>query len=485
MQVTETLSDGLKRGFTVVLPAAEIEGKRAKRLAELSRDLRLPGFRPGKVPANLVRKRYGGAVTAEVLEASVNEATQQVLSDRGLRSAGQPKIELASIEEARDLEFTLEVELLPDIAMPDFGAIALTRLKAEPSEAVVANALDAIIKRQRTLEPITEERAAERGDIVTADYAGQIEGVAFAGGTGADLDIELGGEGFIPGFSEQLEGIRAGETRTVLATFPEAYGVAELAGKEARFEVTAKALKRAVLPQADDALAQKLGFDDLGEVRRLLSQQAQREYDQITRLRLKRQLLDALAERVAFPVPEGLVEAEFGQIWQRLESERKEGRVDDDDRDKDDETLRREYRGIAERRVRLGLLLAEIGRANAITVGADEMLRAVRNEASRYPGQEQQVMEFFRKNPQAAETLRGPLFEEKVVDYVLELAQVTEQVVTPEELAREPEPPTIEAANIEAAKIEAASIEAASVEAAPVALAASEETARPDEGADS
>lgn len=445
MHVTETLSDGLRRGFTVVLPAAEIEGRRAKRFAELTRDLRLPGFRPGKVPANLVRKRYGGAVTAEILEASVNEATQQVLSDRGLRSAGQPKIELSSIEEARDLEFKLEVELLPDIAMPDFGAIVLTRLRAEPSEDVVDRALGEIVRRQRTLEPVEEDRGAARGDVVTADFSGRIDGVAFPGGTGSDLDIDVGGEGFIPGFAEQMEGMRPGETREIKATFPEGYGVTELAGKEATFEVTAKALKRAVLPASDDALAQKLGFDDLGEVRRLLSQQAQREYDQLSRLRLKRQLLDALAEQASFPVPEGLVEAEFSQIWQRLEADRKEGRQDDDDRGKDEATLKQEYRAIAERRVRLGLLLAEIGRANGITVAADEMLRAIRNEASRYPGQEQQVMDFFRKNPQAAEGLRGPIFEEKVVDYILELAQVSDELVSPEMLATEPDAPAVTA----------------------------------------
>ena len=202
--------------------------------------------------------------------------------------------------------------------------------------------------------------------------------------------------------------------------------------------MNAKALSRAVLPAVDDAFAATLGFDDLAEVRRLLSQQAQREYDQLARLRLKRQLLDALAERVSFPVPQGLADAEFAQIWQRLEADRKEGRLDDDDAGKDEAVLRQEYRAIAERRVRLGLLLAEVGRSNGITVGSDEMLRAMRTEASRYPGQEQQVMELFRKNPQAAESLRGPLFEEKVVDYVLELAQITEQLVSPEELAREP-----------------------------------------------
>ena len=441
MQVTETLSDGLKRGFTVVVPAADIESARAKRLAELSRDLRLPGFRPGKVPANLVRKRFGGAVTAEVLEASVNDATKQVLADRGLRSAGQPKVEVTTLDEAQDLEFKVEVELLPDIELPDLSDLQLTRLKAEPSAETVDKALGEIAQRQRTLEPVEEARPAARGDVLTVDYAGQTDGVAFPGGTGQGMDVEIGGSGFIPGFSEQMEGMQAGETRQIDVTFPAEYAAKELAGKAATFEVTAKALKRAVLPAVDDELGRTLGFDGLDEVRRLITQQVQREYDQLSRLRIKRQLLDALAERAHFPVPDGMVDGEFSQIWDRLEADRKAGRLDADDQGKEEETLRAEYRAIAERRVRLGLLLAEIGRINGITVGADEITRAMRTEAARYPGQEQQVLEFFRKNPQAAEGLRGPIFEDKVIDYVLELAQVTEQTVSPEELARDPEAP--------------------------------------------
>ncbi len=443
MQVTETLSDGLRRGYSVVVPAADIESKRSKRLAQLSRELKLPGFRPGKVPANLVRQRYGSAVTAEVLEDSVNDATKQMLADRGLRSASQPKVEVTSIEEAHDLAFNVEIELLPEIALPDFSTITLTRLKAEPVTETIDKALGEIATRQRTMEPVAEERAAEAGDFLTVDFLGKIEGVPFAGGAGSDMDVEIGGSGFIPGFSEQMAGMKPGESRTIEVSFPADYQSAEVAGKAATFDIAAKALKRAVLPAIDDELGKKLGFEGLDEVRRLIATQVQREYDQLSRLRIKRQLLDALAERADFPSPPSMVEAEFAQIWQRLEAERKDGRLDDDDDDqgKDEETLKSEYRAIAERRVRLGLLLSEIGRANGVTVTSDEMVRAMRTEAGRYPGQEQQVLDFFRKNPQAAEGLRGPIFEEKVVDYVLELAQVTDTVVTPEELAREPDAP--------------------------------------------
>jgi len=446
MQVTETLSDGLKRAYTVVVPAADIESKRAARLANLGKTLNLPGFRPGKVPLPVVRQRFGTAVTAEVLEQSVSEATQQVLSERGLRPAQQPKIDVVSLDPAgeavKDLEFKVELELLPDITLPDFSEVKLTRLKAEAAAETTDKALADIAQRNRELVELTPEelgdRGAEKGEVLSVDYAGRIEGVEFPGGTGSDIDVEIGGSNFIPGFSEQLEGMKPGETRTIEVTFPADYGAPNLAGKAASFEVTAKKLSRAVVPAADEELAKKLGFDDLAGMRDMITQRIQAEYDQMSRLRLKRELLDALADLVKFASPEVMVEQEFSQIWQRLEAERKEGRLDDDDKDKDDETLKAEYRAIAERRVRLGLLLAEIGRVNSITVGPDEMTRAMRMEASRYQGQEQQIFEFFRQNPRAAESLRGPIFEEKVIDFILELAKVEEQVVTPEDLAKEP-----------------------------------------------
>jgi trigger factor len=441
MQVTETLSDGLKRGYTVVVPQADIEGRRSKRLAELGKTVNLPGFRPGKVPMPVVKQRYGTAVTAEVLEESVNDATQRVLSDRGLRAATQPKVDVVSLDETKDLEFKVEVELMPEIAMPDFGAIEVTRLKAEPSAEAVDKALGEIATRNRDLVDVEETRPAAKGDVLTVDFLGKVEDIAFEGGTGTDMDVEVAGSGFIPGFTEQLEGATVGESRVINVTFPEEYGAKELAGKAATFDITVKKLKQPVVPAIDDELAKKLGFEAMDRVRDLITQQIQREYDQMARLRIKRELLDALAAVASFPVPQGMLEAEFAQIWQRVEADRKQGQGDEEDKGKDDETLKAEYRGIAERRVRLGLLLAEIGRVNGITVAAEEMTRAMRAEAGRYPGQEAQVMEFFRKNPQAAENLRGPIFEEKVIDFVLELAKVSDKPVTPEELVAEPESP--------------------------------------------
>ena len=442
MQVTETLSEGLKRNFNVVLPAADIDAKREKRLVEVAKTVNIPGFRPGKVPMGVVKKRYAGAVTAEVLEESVNEATNKVMSDRGLRTASQPKVEIVSLEEARDLEFKIELELLPDIEMPDFAGVELTRLKCEPAAEAVDKTLGEIATRQRELVALEGDDIvpAELGHVLTVDFLGKIDGVPFDGGAGTDTDVELGGAGFIPGFAEQLVGMKPGEARVIDVTFPAEYGAKELAGKAATFDITAKAMKRAVQSELDDALAVKLGFDNLDDVRKAISGSMQREYDQMSRQRIKRELLDALAKVAAFPVPDSMVDSEFAQIWERIEADRKKGEADAEDAGKDEATLKAEYRAIAERRVRLGLLLSEIGRVNSITVGQDEMTRAMSREAQRYPGQEQMVVDFFRKNPQAAESLRGPIFEEKVVDYVLELAKVTDRHVTPEELAAEPAP---------------------------------------------
>ncbi len=435
MQVTEVANEGLKRAYSVVVPAGDIAAEREKRLAQLSKELKIPGFRPGKVPASVVKARYGQAVMGEVLEGKVNEATQSVVADRGLRPAVQPKIDIVNFADGADLEFRVDLEILPEIPMPEFAGIEIERVKAEPSEEAIGKALGQIAERNRKLEDITEDRGATKGEIANCDFVGKIDGVEFPGGAAQGMDIEVGGGGFIPGFTEQLEGIKAGEERTINVAFPEEYGAKELAGKAATFDITCKGLKTGVVPAADDELAKTLGFDDLDGLKKVLVEQMQREFDSMSRMKVKRALLDALSERASFEVPESMVEQEFAQIWQRVEQDLKAGNLDEDDKGKDEDTLKADYRKIAERRIRLGLLLSEIGRVNNITVTNEELSRAMRQEAGRYPGQEQQVMEFFRKNPQAAENLRSPIFEEKVVDFMLELAKVTDKTVTAEELA--------------------------------------------------
>jgi len=440
MQVTEFANEGLKRGYSVVVSAAEISAGRDKRLAALGRDLRLPGFRPGKVPASVVKQRYGAAVMSEVLEEQVGEATRKVVADRGLRPAMQPKIDLVNFADGGDLEFKVEMELLPEIPLPDFSAIAIDRPKAAPSDAEIDTALAGIAARNKTMADVEEARPATKGDVLVCDFVGRLEGETepFKGGSMDDMPIEVGGDGFIPGFTEQLEGLAPGESRQINVTFPAEYGAADLAGKSAVFDITAKKLQQALVPEIDDAFAKTLGMDDLASVKKVLTEGLQREYDGLSRQKVKRALLDALSAQAAFEVPEGMVDGEFAQIWQRVEADQKAGRLDEGDTGKDEDTLKAEYRAIAMRRIRLGLMLAEIGRVNGIQVTSDELNRAVRAEAGRYPGQEKQVMDFFQKNPQAAENLRGPIFEDKVVDFMLELAKVTDVEVSVAELTAAP-----------------------------------------------
>ncbi|MFC0408152.1 trigger factor [Roseomonas elaeocarpi] len=443
MQVTEVATEGLKRSFDVVVQAAEVEAARDKRLVQVAKDLRIPGFRPGKVPMSVVKGRYGAAVTGEVLEERVQDATRQLLNDRGLKPAQQPKIDLQDFAEGKDLAFRVEMEVLPEIPMPEFGTIEVERLKAEPTDEEVNKALEGLAGRAAKLEDVNEDRAATTGDTVVVDFTGRArpkdepegELVAFEGGSGTDMPVEIGGTGFIPGFSEGLDGIKVGETRHVEVTFPAEYHAPDLAGRPATFEMTAKALKKSVKPEMDDEFAKNVGVEGgIEELRTQMKAILQNQYDQVSRMKVKRQLLDALAERADFPVPQGMVDAEFEGIWQRVEADLKAGRLDEEDKGKDEATLRDEYRKIAERRIRLGLLVSEIGRTNNVQVAQDELARAVRAEAGRYPGQERQVVEYFQKNPQAIEGLRAPLFEEKVVDFMLELAKVNERVVPSEEL---------------------------------------------------
>jgi trigger factor len=439
MQVTETLVDGLKRGFTVVVPEPELVAKREKRLAELGRTMQIPGFRPGKVPMSMVRKRYGDAVAAEVVEVAVNDASDRLLTERGLRPAMQPRLEVTKPGQNSDLEFTVEMELLPEIMIPGLADIELTKPLAEVTEQAIADALRKMADQRKKFEPVEEPRPAVKGEQLTVDFVGKIGGEAFQGGTASDIAVTVAGDGFIPGFAEQMEGMAPGDTRTITVNFPEDYASKDLAGKQAEFEITAKSLSVAAVPEINDELAKGLGLESLAELRKTISDQIGREYAQMSRLKLKRSLLDALSERATFTAPQTLVDAEFNEIWRQVEQERAAGRADPEDAAKDEATLKAEYLAIADRRVRLGLLVAEIGRANNVTVSDQDLQRAMFNEAMKYRDQAMQVLEFFKKNPQALERFRGPIFEDKVVDYLLGVVTLKDVTVTPEELAADPE----------------------------------------------
>jgi len=434
MNVTETSAQGLKREFKVTIPARDFQSKLDLRLEELGRTVKLPGFRPGKVPFPLLKKRFGKAVVGEVVERTVSDSSVQVLSDRGLRPAGQPKIEVTKFADDADLEFNMALELLPDVRPIDFSTIKLERLSVEVADQAVEEALGRLAERQKKSTPLATPRPAAKGDVVVIDFVGRIDGEEFPGGSATDHYLELGSDSFVPGFEEQLVGAGADDHLDVRVTFPADYPNEKLAGKEAVFAVTMKEIREPAPVPVDDELAKSLGMTDLGELRRVVREQRVGEYAQVSRARMKRQLLDRLADAHEFELPGGLIDAEFEAIWRQVESDRAQGQGDPEDAGKTDEQLKAEYRDIAKRRVKLGLLLSEVGRMNNIKVGNDELSRAIMAEARRYPGRERQVIEFYNNTPQALAQVRAPLYEDKVVDYILELADVTERTVTPEEM---------------------------------------------------
>ena len=434
MNVTETSAQGLKREFKVTIPARDFQSKLDLRLEELGRTVKLPGFRPGKVPFPLLKKRFGKAVVGEVVERTVSDSSVQVLSDRGLRPAGQPKIEVTKFADDADLEFNMALELLPDVRPIDFSTIKLERLSVEVADQAVEEALGRLAERQKKSTPLATPRPAAKGDVVVIDFVGQIDGEEFPGGSATDHYLELGSDSFVPGFEEQLVGAGADDHLDVRLTFPADYPNEKLAGKEAVFAVTMKEIREPAPVPVDDELAKSLGMTDLGELRRVVREQRVGEYAQVSRARMKRQLLDRQADAHEFELPWGLIDAEFEAIWRQVESDRAQGQGDPEDAGKTDEQLKAEYRDIAKRRVKLGLLLSEVGRMNNIEVGNDELSRAIMAEARRYPGRERQVIEFYNNTPQALAQVRAPLYEDKVVDYILELADVTERTVTPEEM---------------------------------------------------
>ncbi|HKT20952.1 MAG TPA: trigger factor [Stellaceae bacterium] len=435
MQVTETSAEGLKHEMTVVIAAADIERRVTDRLAEIGRTIRLPGFRPGKVPLNVLRKRYGSSVVGEVLERTVSDSSSEAMRERNLRPALQPKVEIVSFNEGKDLQYKLAVEVLPQIDLGNFAELQLERLKPEVPEEEIDRALERIAKQQRKSEIV--DRPAAMGDIVVMDFVGSVGGVEFPGGSAKDYALELGTGSFVPGFEDQLVGIKGGEERKVEITFPADYGNEELAGKAASFAVTAKSVK-AITPQpVDESLATAIGMENLAALRQVVRERIERDYQGIARQKLKTSLLDRLAERHHFPVPQGMIDIELETIWRQYQAQHERAKQtgsDPAEPAKDEASIKGEYKDIAERRVRLGLVLAEVGSKNNITVTQDEINRAMAEEARRFPGQERHVIDYYRNNPGAIDGLRAPIYEDKVIDFILELAQVTERVVPLKEL---------------------------------------------------
>ncbi len=447
MQVTETQAEGLKREYKVQIAATEIDEKMAARLEELGNTVKVPGFRPGKVPLQILKQRFGKSVMGEVLERAVSDSSNQTLNERGLRPAMQPKIEISSFDEGKDLEYTMELELLPDIEPMDFSKIELERSNIEIEDSMVQEAIEDLAKAHKKTEPLDAPRETQTGDVLVIDFSGTVDGEAYPGMAAEDHHLELGSSSFIEGFEEQLIGAEIGDTPEVKVTFPEDYANDRLAGREAIFTVTIKNILQSVPLAIDDELATTLGETDLEALKTRVRERMSAEYKDFARSRLKRQLLDRLAEGHGFPVPDSMVNVEFETIWKQIEQDREAGDLDPEDAAKDEEDLKADYREIAERRVRLGLLISEVGQRNGIEVTQEEANMALLREAQRYPGKEREVFEFYQKTPEVMANLRAPIFEDKVVDFIIDLAQVTDRSITPEALRKEMESETEEGAS--------------------------------------
>ncbi len=445
MQVTETSAAGLKREFRVVVPATDLEARVNERLDDLKGRVQLRGFRPGKVPVAHLRRLYGKAAMAEVIEAAVREANSKIVTDHGFKLAIEPKVVLPSEEGAvegviagkSDLAYTVEIEILPPITLADFKTIKLTRLTAEVTDAEIDQTLQRIAEQNRPF--IAKSEGAEKGYRVVLSFQGMIDGQLFEGGAGEDVPLVLGSGQFIPGFEDHLMGIKAGESRTFDIKFPDDYPAKAMAGKDATFAVTAKAVEAPGAVTIDDDFAKTLGLESLAKLRDAIKDRTQREHAAASRQKLKRALLDQLDERHKFEPPPSLVEQEFNNVWSSIEKDLKDQGRTFSDEGTTEEKARAEYRTIAERRVRLGLVIAEIGERNNIKVTEEQLNAAVVEQLRQLPGREQEVWDYYRKNPGALAALRAPLFEDKVVDFLIELAEVTEKPVSRDELFKEDE----------------------------------------------
>ena len=442
MEVTQTKAEGLSRTFEVKVPASELKTKLDERIEEIRPSMRLKGFRPGKVPAAHVRKMFGRDLMGELVNKLVDETNQKALEQNELRPAGQPSVRLdadmeAVIKGEADLAYHMDIDVMPEFTPADIANLEIARPVADVSDEQIDEALGRIAEQNTQYEPRAKTAKAKDGDAVVIDFVGKVDGVAFEGGAAEQQSVVLGANRFIPGFEEQLVGVKTGEEKELNVTFPEDYPSADLAGKPAVFEVKVQEVRAPKTPELDDDFAKDLGLEDLDQLKGLVKDQLKAEHDTASRSKAKRDLLDKLDDAHSFDLPPNMVEQEFAQIWQQLQTEMDAGRVSDEDKAKSEDELKDEYRKISERRVRLGLVLAEIGRIADVRITEQEVNQALIAEARQYPGQERQVVEFFQKNPNAMAQLRAPIYEDKVVDHILATAKVTDETVSREDLFKE------------------------------------------------
>jgi trigger factor len=442
MQVTETLSSGLKREFQVVVTAADLGTEAAARLKDMAGRAQIKGFRPGKVPVDHLKRMYGKSVMAEVVQKKIDDSSREVFAGRNLKPAYQPEVKLpegeaevnAVMDGKADLSFSISAEVIPTFDLVEAGGLTLSKHTVAASDEHINEALGRLSSQYKDWETRAEGAAAEKGDRVTINFLGKIDGVAFDGGAGDSIPLEIGSGQFIPGFEDQLIGAKVGDDKVVNVTFPENYGAKELAGKAAAFETTVTAIDCAKSTAIDDDFAKKLGFETLSAMKDMVKGGLEREFGQMTAMKLKRDVLDALDKQYAFELPQKLVEAEYNGIWNTLSQEMTRANRSFADEGTTEDEARKEYRAIAERRVRLGLVLGTMGEKEGIAVTEQELQQALLARVRRFPGQEQQVYDYYRKNPSSLIELRGPIFEQKVVDLIVSRATVADKAVTREEL---------------------------------------------------
>lgn len=434
MNIKEIEIKGLKHSYNITISAEDLNKKIEKKLAEVSKSIKMPGFRKGKIPLNILQQRYGVAVRGEVLEDAVNTGTQNLIKEKKLKPAFQPKVDIKSVEEGKDLSFDVELENLPEIQDVDLSKISLTKKIAEVPEEKINEWVKNIAQSHKQTKKLKNTHKSKNGNVVVIDFLGKLDGTPFDGGEGKDHHLELGSNSFIPGFEEQLIGVKEGDKKTITVTFPKEYHAQNLAGKETTFDVTVKEVHEVVDTEINDDTAKKLGMKNLEELKKNVKERLESSYTFQTNTKLKRELLDAFAEKYKFEVPLTLIDMEFNAIWKEFELAKKQGNIDEEDKNKDEKTLQKEYKDLAERRVRLGLLLSDIGQKNKVTVKNEDLQKAIINEAMRYPGQEKKVVEYYKKNKNAMEALKAPIFEEKVVEFIIKNIKLTEQKVSVEEL---------------------------------------------------
>jgi len=445
MQVTETLAEGLKHEFKISVPASDLDAKADARLVDMKDKVRLNGFRPGKVPVSHLKKVYGRSVMAETIDQTIRETNTQIFTERGFRLATEPKVTMPSEEKEveqvlagkSDLTYTVSIEVVPVIQLADFKSFAVERPVVEVTDADVDDAIKRIADQNRPYVAKDDGAKAESGDRVTISFKGTIDGTPFDGGTGEGIQVVIGTGQFIPGFEEQLLGIAVGETRTLKVSFPKNYASEKLAGQPAEFETTASAIEIPQETEINDEFAKSLGMESLDKLKEAARERLAAEFAGATRQRVKRALLDRLDDSHRFDAPPSLIEEEFRLMWNSIKAEMESGGKTFADENTTEDAAKEEYHKIADRRVRLGLVLSEIGEKNKITVTDDEVSRAVIERARSMPGREKEVWDYYRNNANALAQLRAPIYEDKVVDFILELANVTEKKVTREELLKE------------------------------------------------